>query len=186
MRQIEQGFEVALWGTRFLVMVAVLASLAAAVAVLFMAAADTVTLVQHTSHYVGPGVTAEGQAAMRLTALTHVVEIVDGFLLAAFLVIFALGLYELFISKIEAAEGSASAESLLYVRSLDDLKSKLAKVIVIMLVVKFFEKAAALRTTGALDLVLLAGAIALIGLALFLSQAADGKKGDAGGAAKDH
>jgi len=178
MRRLENGFEQVLWGTRFLVLVAVLASLAASVAVLYMAAVDTVTLVVHAAHYVGPGVTAEGQAAMRLLAITHVVEIVDGFLLAAFLIIFGLGLYELFISKIDAAAGSAFADSILAVRTLDDLKSKLAKVIVIMLVVKFFEKAAALHTAGAQDLVLLAGAIALIGLALFLVHAADGKKGD--------
>jgi len=178
MRQVENGFEHVLWGTRFLVMVAVLASLAAAVAVLFMAAADTVTMVVHTAHYVGPGVTAEAQAAMRLTALTHVVEIVDGFLLAAFLIIFALGLYELFISKIEAAEGSAFAESILYVRSLDDLKSKLAKVIIIMLVVKFFEQSAALKASSGLELVWAAGSVALIALALFLAHAADGKQPD--------
>lgn len=178
MRRAERGFEVVLWSTRFLVLVAVLSSLAAAVAMLYMAAADTVTLVRHTLHYAGPGVTAEAQAAMRLSALTHVVEVVDGFLLAAFLIIFGLGLYELFISKIDAAEGSAFAESILYVRSLDDLKSKLAKVILIMLVVKVFEQASALRPSTGLDLLWLAASVALVGLALFLSHAADGKKAD--------
>jgi uncharacterized membrane protein YqhA len=184
MNRLERGFELALWGTRFLVLVAVVASLAAAVAMLYMAAADTVTLVSHTLHYAGPDVTAEARAAMRLAALTHVVEIVDGFLLAAFLIIFGLGLYELFISKIEAAEGSAFADSILYVRSLDDLKGKLAKVILIMLVVKVFEQASALRPSGGLDLLWMASSVALVGLALFLAHAADGKKGGKAGAAE--
>jgi uncharacterized membrane protein YqhA len=174
MNPVERKIEAVLWGSRYLVVVAVVASLVAAMAMLFTAAVDTVRLVGHLLHYAEPGATAEALAAQRLTAITHVVEIVDGFLLAAFLVIFALGLYELFISKIEAAAGTAFAESILYVRSLDDLKGKLAQVVLIMLVVKFFEQASAVRATTALDLVLVAGGVALIGLALFLGGA--GKK----------
>ena len=174
MNQLERAFEGLLWRSRYLVLVAVLASLAAAVAMLYLAAVDTVTLVSHAVHYAGPDVTAEARSAMRLAAITHVVEVVDGFLLAAFLIIFGLGLYELFISKIEAAEGSGLAASILYVRTLDDLKGKLAQVVFIMLVVKFFEQAVAVRATSPLELVLAAGAVALIGLALFLGGA--GKK----------
>lgn len=181
MKQVLGRFEELLWSVRLVVMVAVVASLCAALAMLYMAAVDTVVLVGHAVHYAGPGVTVEAQAAMRLTAITHVVEIVDGFLLSAFLIIFGLGLYELFISKIEVAQGTAFAESILYVRSLDDLKGKLAQVVVIMLVVKFFEHAAGVKPTSPYELVLSAGAVTLIGLALFLGSA--GKKappGDAG------
>jgi len=173
-KAVERKIEGLLWGSRFLVLVGVVASLAAAVAMLYMAAVDTVMLVRHALHYAGPGVTTEAQAAMRLTAITHVVEIVDGFLLASFLVIFALGLYELFVSKIDAAAGTAFAESILHVRSLDDLKGKLAQVILIMLVVKFFEQAVGVRAATSLDLLLVAGSVALIGLAIFLGGA--GKK----------
>jgi len=176
MRRIERGFEGLLWGSRFLVLVGVVASLAAAVAMLFMAAVDTVRLVAHALHYAGRDLGAEALAAMRATAITHVVEIVDGFLLAAFLIIFALGLYELFVSKIEAAEGSAFADSILNVASLDDLKGKLAQVILIMLVVKVFEQVTGMRTGGSLDVLMVAGAVALVGLALFLVGA--GKKKD--------
>lgn len=178
MRRVEGGFEGLLWGSRFLVLVGVVASLAAAVAMLFMAAVDTAQLVGHAVHYAARGTTAEAQAAMRSTAITHVVEIVDGFLLAAFLIIFALGLYELFVSKIEAAEGSAFAESILNVRSLDDLKGKLAQVILIMLVVKVFEQVAAVRASTSLDVLAVAGGVALVGLAIFLGGANKKKGGD--------
>ena len=176
MRRIERGFEGLLWGSRFLVLVGVVASLAAALAMLFMAAVDTVRLVAHALHYAGRDLGTEALAAMRATAITHVVEIVDGFLLAAFLIIFALGLYELFISKIEAAEGSAFAGSILNVGSLDDLKVKLAQVILIMLVVKVFELVAAVRASTSLDVLAVAGGVALVGLAIFLGGA--GKKKD--------
>jgi uncharacterized membrane protein YqhA len=179
MREVESGFERVLWGARFVVLVAVLASLASAVAVLYMAAVDTATLLVHAAHYAGPGVTVEAQQAMRLTTITHVVEIVDGFLLAAFLVIFGLGLYELFVSKIEPAEGTALAGSILYVRSLDDLKTRLAKVVLIMLVVKFFEQAVGVHVGSALELLWVGGSVALIGLTLFLVHATE-RKGDAG------
>ncbi|MCM2333703.1 MAG: YqhA family protein [Anaeromyxobacteraceae bacterium] len=174
MKQVEGGFEGLLWGSRYLVLVGVVASLAAAVAMLFMAAVDTVRLAGHALHYAARDVTVEAQAAMRSTAITHVVEIVDGFLLAAFLIIFALGLYELFVSKIEAAEGSAFADSILNVGSLDDLKGKLAQVILIMLVVKVWELVAAVRSSSALDVLAVAGGVALVGLAIFLGGA--GKK----------
>lgn len=174
MRRVEGGFEGLLWGSRYLVLVGVVASLAAAVAMLFMAAVDTVRLVGHALHYAARDVSVEAQAAMRSTAITHVVEIVDGFLLAAFLIIFALGLYELFVSKIEAAEGSDSADSILNVGSLDDLKGKLAQVILIMLVVKVWELVAGVRTASALDVLAVAGGVALVGLAIYLGAA--GKK----------
>jgi len=171
MRRFEEGFEGLLWGSRYLVLVGVVASLAASLAMLFMAAVDTVRLLGHALHYAARDLPVEAQAAMRSTAITHVVEIVDGFLLAAFLIIFALGLYELFVSKIQAAEGSAFAGSILNVGSLDDLKGKLAQVILIMLVVKVFEQAAAVRASGSLDVLVVAGAVALVGLAIFLGGA---------------
>jgi len=174
LRQVEGGFEGLLWGSRYLVLVGVLASLVGALAMLFMAAVDTVRLVGHAAHYAARDLTVEAQAAMRSTAITHVVEIVDGFLLAAFLIIFSLGLYELFVSKIQAAEGSAFSDSILNVGSLDDLKGKLAQVILIMLVVKVFEQVAAVRAANALDVLALAAGVALIGLAIFLGGA--GKK----------
>jgi uncharacterized membrane protein YqhA len=180
MKRVEHGIEGALWASRHLVMVGVIASLVAALAMLYMAAVDTFTLAAHALHYARAGASAETRAAMRLSAVTHVVEIVDGFLLAAFLVIFALGLYELFVSKIDAAEGSALAGNILYVRSLDDLKGKLGQVILIMLVVKFFEQAASVHPAGAYELLAAAGSVALIGVALYLAGASRHQGGHGG------
>jgi uncharacterized membrane protein YqhA len=102
--------------------------------------------------------------------VAHVVEVVDGYLLAAIMLIFALGLYELFVSRIEIAEGSEFAERLLLIRSLDDLKDRLAKVVLLILVVKFFEYAIALRIDRALDLLWLGLSIALVSAALVLGR----------------
>jgi uncharacterized membrane protein YqhA len=56
---------------------------------------------------------------------------------------------------------------------LDDLKSRLAKVILMILIVRFFEYALRINFSTALDLLMLAAGIALIGLSLYLSHLGD-------------
>jgi uncharacterized membrane protein YqhA len=90
--------------------------------------------------------------------------------------IFALGLYELFISKIDQAEDSENASQVLVIHSLDDLKARLSKVIVMILIVKFFEHALEMKFTTPLDLLSFSAGIALIGLALYLTHASDAHK----------
>ena len=51
---------------------------------------------------------------------------------------FWFGIYELFVSEIDFA--ILSSQSLLKIRDLDQLKNKIIKVIIIVLIVKFFEK----------------------------------------------
>ncbi|MCX7782913.1 MAG: YqhA family protein [Meiothermus sp.] len=102
-------------------------------------------------------------------ALPLMVGAVDLALLASVLIIFALGLYELFIAEVNRPEGSLN--NVLVVRSLNDLKTKLGQVILMILVVKFFEKAQAFAPKEALDFLFYAGAVALLGAALWLVQA---------------
>ena len=89
------------------------------------------------------------------------------------MLIFSLGLYELFINKIEAANDSEHQSSVLLINSLDDLKSRLAKVVLMILIVKFFEHALDMHFDTPLAMLEFAGGIALIGLALYLSHAGD-------------
>lgn len=51
-----------------------------------------------------------------------------------------MGLYELFISKINVAEDSKVSKNVLHISSLDSLKNRLAKVILMILIVNFFEQ----------------------------------------------
>jgi uncharacterized membrane protein YqhA len=61
------------------------------------------------------------------------VQVMDGFLLAAGLLIFALGLYELFVGEIELP-------AWLVIRDLVSLEKKLAGVIAIVMAVTFLER----------------------------------------------
>lgn len=153
-----------------MVLFAVVASLATAFVMFFMATVDAWYLVAHMVDYASSDLVGEARSDFRSTAVTHVVEIVDGYLLGTVLLIFALGLYELFINRIEKAEQSETASKVLIIRSLDDLKGRLAKVILMILIVKYFEHAVSMDFTTPMDLLYLAGGIALLGLALYLTH----------------
>lgn len=170
MKKLEHLFEGALWQSRFVVLFAVIASLATAFVMFFVATVDAWFLVGHMLDYTSSELTGDARAVFRSTTVTHVVEIIDGYLLGTVLLIFALGLYELFISRIEQAEKSETASSVLIIHSLDDLKGRLAKVILMILIVKYFEHAVSMNFATPMDLLYLAGGIALIGVALFLTH----------------
>lgn len=178
MKKLETGFERILWDSRFAVMFAVVASLLCSFALFFMASVDAFYMLKHLLVYASPDITEAQRYALHDSTITHVVEIVDGYLLATVLLIFSLGLYELFISRIDAAKSDSRSSNILLINSLDDLKARLAKVILMILIVNFFEHVIGMEFKNALELLYLAGGIALIGLALYLSHASDQGGGD--------
>lgn len=177
MQLIEKIFEGILWRSRYVVLFAVVASMAAAIAIFYMATVDVFYLVSHILHYGDAALTAEARKMLHDETITHVVEVVDGYLLGTVMLIFGLGMYELFISDIDEAQHSKASSAILVIHSLDDLKQRLAKVIIMIMIVTIFELALKLKVGDALDLLYLAGAVALIGLALYLTHAADGGHG---------
>ena len=173
MRRIEKWMEGGLWYSRLVVLSAVVASLFTAFAVFYMASVDAYYLVTHLMHYASAAQDPAGREVLRAESIRHVVEIVDGYLLATVLLIFSLGLYELFISKIDQAEQADNASQVLVIHSLDDLKTRLAKVVLMILIVRYFEHALGMNFQTPLELLQFAGGIALLGLALYLAHLAD-------------
>ena len=176
MKRLERIFEGALWDSRYVVLTAVVSSLMASLAMFYMATVDTVSMVAHLVDYASFDLSTEARIELRGSTITHVVEIVDGYLLATVLLIFALGLYELFISKIDQAGEAETSSNVLLITNLDDLKARLAKVILMILIVKYFEHAIAMKFESPLDLLYLAAGITLIGLAIYLSHADEAGK----------
>lgn len=173
MNKIEKFFETFLWNSRLSVITAVIASLLSSLAMFYVITIDTYTMISHLINYAS--LDQVERLSLRSETITHVVELIDGYLLATVLLIFSFGLYELFISKIDAAETSENSSKVLFINSLDDLKARLAKVVLMILIVKFFEHALTMTFATPLDLLLFAGGIALIGLALYLSHAGETK-----------
>ena len=173
MKFLEWFFEGSLWNSRFVILTAVLGSLFAGFAIFYMATVDVVYLVQHTLHYASSEMTEEARKALHDSTVSHIVEVVDGYLLATVMLIFSLGLYELFISDIDQAHGNKASSKILVISSLDDLKSRLAKVIIMIMIVTLFEEALNMKMSTPIDLLYLGGSIALVALALYLTHSAE-------------
>lgn len=185
MKWVELLFEGALWRSRYIILCAVVASMAAGFGIFYMATVDVYYLVAHVIHYADPGMTEEARKVLHDNTITHIVEVVDGYLLATVMLIFSLGLYELFISDIDQAHGSKASSKILVIENLDDLKGRLAKVILMILIVTLFEEALNLKIENPLDLLYLGASIALVALSLYLSHAAEAV-GHAGAEHEEH
>ncbi len=110
--------------SRYLVVIAVLGSFLAFVTIIIYGGATVIGIIAEVITH--PQFTANGSKHLAVECI----EIIDLFLLGTVLYIIALGLYELFIS-------SLAMPSWLEISSLDDLKSKLIGVVVVLLVVTF-------------------------------------------------
>jgi uncharacterized membrane protein YqhA len=99
------------------------------------------------------------------------VSSVDIYLFAMVLVIFGMGVYELFVNKIDPVEKSADTRpSWLQITSIDELKSSLGKVILMVLIVSFFKHSLDIHYASVTDLLWLACGIILLALSLFLAN----------------
>ncbi len=165
---IEKYFEKLLWRSRGMVLTAVISSLLLSLLLFVITTIDVVALLTHTVDYFSAS--AEVRKTLKIEMVAHTVGAIDGFLLATILLIFALGLYELFISEIDEAKTSSYSAKVLIINSLDDLKSKLAKVILMILVVTFFEVSLSMDFSEALDLVYFSLGILMVSLALYFSS----------------
>ncbi len=111
--------------SRYLVVIAVLGSLVAAVALFVYGAVETISVVVDTA--AKAEVSSKGAKVLALAFI----EIVDMFLLGTVFLIIALGLYELFVDE------GLKLPKWLVIRTLDDLKNKLAGVVVVVMAVLF-------------------------------------------------
>ena len=162
-------FEKALWLSRLLVLVAVCFALVVGCAVFFVASVDVIRMLGTVAAFLEAS-SPESVRRLRLDIVAKVVKVVDLYLVATFMLIFAMGLYELFIGKISAAEKSDVARRLLLIHDLDDLKNRLAKIVMLILALLFLEYALRLEISSALELLYLATGILLVSGSPYLSQ----------------
>lgn len=170
-----KAFENALWAVRYVIIVPVVAVAAAAIGVVIMTTLGAVQLAGSVWTSLGAG--GAGHAD-RVVPLGTVLQLVEGYLLAAIMIIFSLGLYELFIARIAVAGSSENAPRTLVIRSVDDLKDRLGRVVLIALVVEFFQQSLRLDYAKPIELLYMAIGILLIGAALYLSALGSAASGD--------
>lgn len=149
--------------SRYLVIIAVLGSLAAAAALFVYGIAETIAVIAEAVAKME--VSSKGAKALALAFI----EIVDLFLLGTVLLMIALGLYELFI------DSDIQLPDWLHIRTFDDLKNKLVGVVLVVLAVIFLGHVVA--WDGSRDLLGFGVAVAAVIAALtwFLISAKGGK-----------
>ncbi len=162
----EKLFESLLWKSRLVIVTAVVFAILGAFALFIAGAMETL----HTFSYI-----FESEATTNTTKLiAGILGSIDLFLIGIFLFIFAFGVYELFISRIDIARED-EATNILEIESLDELKNKLIKVVIIILIVSFFKAALNFTFNSPLDLLCLAAAILAISVCYFLLIASEKK-----------
>ncbi|WP_103595375.1 YqhA family protein [Campylobacter concisus] len=102
----------------------------------------------------------------------EVVGAIDLYLMALVLYIFSFGIYELFISEITQLKQSKQSK-VLEVHSLDELKDKLGKVIVMVLIVNFFQRVLHANFTTPLEMTYLAASILALCLGFYFLHKGD-------------
>ena len=162
---MERIFENSLWASRFIVILAVVFGLIGAITLFIVASFD----VYDTAKYV------------ITTYLNHthphnfhedvvggIIGAVDLYLIGVVMLLFSFGLYELFISDIDVAKEDEERENkILSIHSLDQLKDKISKVIVMVLVVSFFQRVGHTEYHGALEMLYFSLSITAVALGLF-------------------
>ncbi len=162
---LEEIFERALWGTRFMVLLAVIFGLIGAVSLFIVASFD----VYDTAKYVLMSYINHAHPEnFHEDVVGGIIGAVDLYLIGVVMLLFSFGLYELFISDIDVAREDATRENkILSIHSLDQLKDKISKVIVMVLVVGFFQKVGHTQYNGALDMLYFALSITAVAVGLY-------------------
>ncbi len=169
MEHLEKIFEHGLWSTRLVILLAVVFGLVGALVLFAVASVD----VFNTAVYVINTYAAHLHPEhFHEEIVGGIIGAVDLYLIGVVMIIFSFGLYELFISDIDPAKDEEGKENqLLAVHSLDQLKDKISKVIVMVLVVGFFQKVGHTAFNGALEMFYLALSITAVAVGLyFLSK----------------
>ena len=163
MKFLERIFESTLWNTRFFVLFAVVFSMLGGIILFIVASVDIWSVIANVittySEHLHPEKFHE-------EIVGGLIGAVDLYLMAVVMFIFGFGLYELFISEIDTAKNTG-ASKILEIHSLDELKDKLGKVIVMVLVVNFFQRVLFTSYNGALDLVYFAISILALAISLY-------------------
>lgn len=160
----EKLFEAIIWNSRFIVILAVIFGLIGAV-ILFVIASMDIWHVAVQSYQVVTHAIPHPEH-FHEDVVAGIIGAVDLYLIAVVMFIFSFGLYELFISDIAAAEGK-NGSKLLAIHSLDQLKDKIAKVIVMVLVVNFFQRVLHTQFTTPLEMMYFAGSITALAVGLY-------------------
>ena len=160
LRKLELFFESLIWNFRFFILAPVIFSLLSALRLIVIGTIDI---------WAGLTIALDPQdpeGEMTIKTVAYIIGGVDYYLIGIVLLIFAFGIYELFISEIEVKHQDNS--SILQSNSLEELKGKLVNVIVVALIVSLFKQMLSIEIGKLSDVIYIAMAILLISISQYL------------------
>lgn len=161
--RLERRWERFLWNSRLLVMAAVIPSLIGALVLFIIGTLDIFGIVVDAFAYYLLG----SEQDIHETVVPSIVMAVDIYLIAIVLLIFGLGVYRLFVSPIEQAEDYAPRHPF-NVESFDQLKDKIARVVILAVIIEFFRAVVDIRFQTPLDAIYLALSVLALAVAIYL------------------
>ena len=159
-RKLELLCETIIWNFRFFILAPVVFSLLSALRLIMIGTLD-----------IWAGLTLaldpkDPEGEMTIQTVAYIIGGVDYYLIGIVLLIFAFGIYELFISEIKIKHQDNS--SILQSHSLEELKGKLVNVIVVALIVSLFKQMLSIEIGQLSDAIYVALAILLISISQYL------------------
>nr|WP_245320593.1 YqhA family protein [Methanofollis sp. W23] len=99
--------------------------------------------------------------------LVGIIGAVDFYLIGIVLLIFSFGVYELFISKIIVARNEGEFNNILEIYSLEDLKTRITEVVIVVLIISFFQRMITMVLKTSQDMLFMAISILAVSLCVF-------------------
>jgi uncharacterized membrane protein YqhA len=159
---LEQVFESLLWKSRLIIILAVIFSLLGSFAMIIAGSFETYHTVTHFF-------TKSSAELDHSKLLIGIIGAIDLYLIGIVLLIFSFGVYELFISKIDIGSDGKS-HNILEIESLDELKNKLVKVLLMALIVSFFKTILSTTFTTPLEILYFGLSILFIATCTFFMR----------------
>lgn len=169
---VEEVFETALFSSRLLVLIAVLGVLASAVV---MFCKGTIEVIQGIRLFFTSSINFKPTSLDDNGVILSFIPAVDNYFFATILLIISMGMYELFISKIDPrSRKNKTRPNWLVIDDLDDMTSRIGEVVIMILIVNFFKLSFSATYNRPIDLLILGSGILLVSLSLVVAHYVSG------------
>ena len=169
-RNLERLFENGLWLLRFITIIPVIFSAIGAIGAIVLFYVGSIEIIGSVKAILNGG---EETERILPKVMGGIIGGIDVYLIGVVMILFSYGIYELFISKINVGRMENTEVQLLTITSLDQLKDKILKVIVMVMVVGLFKRLLELEIKTYTDILFWAISILLIACSSYLMKTND-------------
>lgn len=165
-QRISTILEEVLGSSFHIILISVLASLFLSLAMFYIATVDVVDLALNLRRYADLSIGYETRTTLRAFAIGQAITILDTYLMGTIMLIFASGMYDLFIRRKVSYDGERGI--LGPIESLEQLKDRLTKAVLLVLQIEIAKYVLRLQPQNPLDVLITAGIILVLAVVVYL------------------